>query len=140
MRDHGLQTHHVDQADFSHEIEIYHRLSTKYSPSFGLHSSLVATSDYAHAVVITACRCQDHLSEYFMNTENVIESAIRDSFSLLVSLTQSLPAPFLLISFFLSVFLYFSISFPNFWIQFSDQTTVMQWVYMYMYMYVYVCV
>lgn len=82
MRDHGLQTHHVDQADFSHEIEIYHRLSTKYSPSFGLHSSLVATSDYAHAVVITACRCQDHLSEYFMNTENVIESAIRDSFSL----------------------------------------------------------
>lgn len=63
MRDHGLQTHHVDQADFSHEIEIYHRLSTKYSLRFGLHSSLVATSDYAHAVVITACRCQDHLPD-----------------------------------------------------------------------------
>lgn len=48
---------------FLHEIEIYHRLSTKYSLSFGLHSSLVSTSDYAHAVVITACRCEDHLSD-----------------------------------------------------------------------------
>lgn len=62
MHHHSLQTHHVNQTDFSHEIEIYHRLSTKYAPRFGLHSSLVK-NDYAHAVVITPCHYQDHSSD-----------------------------------------------------------------------------